>query len=156
MMAKTICYLLVAVIFFSACSDKPIPAKELAGVSAEDTTTHFEYEPAVSVLHGTLFLAAYEGDFAIAETGEPDSLAVETAYVLMLDKPIDITAPAVDNSGGFDVAQTNVSRIQLVPAIDAQQYLNRKVKITGKLWGAQTVHHHTPVLISVDEIIAAD
>ncbi|HLP51832.1 MAG TPA: DUF4431 domain-containing protein [Chitinophagales bacterium] len=158
-MIRTIYFLLLIAVALSACQNKPVPVKELPPLPVEDTITTFQYSPAVSVLHGTLYMAAYEGAPEYSHEEELNAedtvgLNVEMQYVLLLDKPINVLAPKIDESGGFNLPQTDVRKIQLVPAIDAQQYLNRKVKITGKLWGAQTAHHHTPVLISVDNIDA--
>lgn len=144
--------LLVAVVVLtSACNSKPKPLPVGQDIQLEDTTTVFNYGPAISVLQGTLYEATF-----VKETGEivddtdTGTTQVEKEFVLLLKRPISVNA---DTTEGFNDAQTNITQVQLVPVpTNARAYLNRRVKVTGKLWGAQTGHHYTPVLIQTTAI----
>ncbi len=57
----------------------------------------------------------------------------------------------------FDVAVSHLTDLQLVLGTHtyhqrAKELLLRKVIVTGVLFGAQTGHHHTPVLLDVMNI----
>jgi hypothetical protein len=74
----------------------------------------------------------------------------ETAWLLRLDQPACVAADASDATG-FNVAVANVREIQL--AVTPEQYqryrdrVGRRVALSGTLFGAETGHHHTPVLL---------
>lgn len=146
------CVLLITVVVLtSACNNKPKPLPVGQDIQLEDTTTVFNYDPAISVLQGTLYEATF-----VKETGEivddtdTGTTQVEKEFVLLLKRPISVNA---DTTEGFNDAQTNVTQVQLVPVPgNARAYLNRRVKVTGKLWGAQTGHHFTPVLMEVSNL----
>ncbi len=144
---------LLVVMLLTACDDKPKPLPVGLDIPLEDTTTVFNYGPAVSSLYGTLFEATFVKQSGVTiEEAEADTTPVEKQYVLLLKRPITINA---DGKDAFNQAQTNVTQVQLVPVpTNARAYLNRRVKVTGKLWGAQTAHHHTPVLIEASSIEA--
>jgi hypothetical protein len=135
-----------AVVLLAACEDKPKPLPIRLDIVPEDTTTHFNYGPAVSVLYGTLYEAAFVKQTGVTqEELEADTTPVEREVVLLLKRPLTITG---GNKDAFEPDQTNVTQVQLVPAPgNARAYLNHRVKVTGKLWGAQTGHHFTPVVM---------
>ncbi len=148
----TLCVLLVAIVaLLTACDDKPKPLPIRLDIVPEDTTTHFKYGPAVAELYGTLYEATFVKQTGVtAEEAEADTTPVEREVVLLLKRPITVTG---GNNDGFDTDQTNITQVQLAPVPgNARAYLNRRVKVTGKLWGAQTAHHHTPVLVEATSI----
>lgn len=144
---------IVTIALLTACEDKPKPLPIRLDIVAEDTTTHFNYSPAVSELYGTLYEATFVKETDVIEVDpEADSTMVEKEFILLLKHPISVNA---DTTDGFNDEQNNITKVQLVPIPDnARAYLNQRVKVTGKLWGAQTAHHHTPVLIEVTTIEA--
>lgn len=143
--------LIVTIALLTACEDKPKPLPIRLDIVPEDTTTHFKYGPAVAELYGTLYEAAFVKQTGVtAEEAEADTTPVEREVVLLLKHPITVTG---GNNDGFDTDQTNITQVQLAPVPgNARAYLNRRVKVTGKLWGAQTAHHHTPVLVEATSI----
>jgi hypothetical protein len=74
----------------------------------------------------------------------------ETMWLLRLDQPACVAADARDATG-FNVAVASVREIQLV--VTPEQYqryrdrVGRRVALSGTLFGAETGHHHTPVLL---------
>lgn len=141
----------VTVVLLTACEDKPKPLPVRLDIVPEDTTTRFNYGPAVSVLYGTLYEAAFVKQTGVTEEElEADTTPVEREVVLLLKRPVTVTG---GNKDAFEPDQTNITQVQLVPAPgNARAYLNRRVKVTGKLWGAQTGHHFTPVVIEVSSL----
>lgn len=96
---------------------------------------------------GTLTLETFLGPPNYGEDTITDKK--EQEYVLNLEKPINIIAPTEDISGGFNEAKTGIKKLQLIPNEKLGQYVNKKIKVSGKLFGTQTGHHHTEVLLSV-------
>jgi len=142
---------IVTIALLTACEDKPKPLPIRLDIVAEDTTTHFNYSPAVSELYGTLYEAPFVKQTGVTEEeARADTTPVEREVLLLLKRPITVTG---GNKDAFEPDQTNITQVQLAPAPgNARAYLNRRVKITGKLWGAQTAHHHTPVLLEVSNL----
>jgi hypothetical protein len=74
----------------------------------------------------------------------------EVTWLLQLDQPACVAADATDATG-FNVAVASVREIQL--AVTPEQYqrygnrVGRRVALSGALFGAETGHHHTPVLL---------
>jgi hypothetical protein len=74
----------------------------------------------------------------------------ETTWLLRLDQPACVAADASDDAG-FNVAVASVQDIQL--AVTPEQFqryrdrVGRRVSLAGTLFGAETGHHHTPVLL---------
>lgn len=80
----------------------------------------------------------------------------ETVWLLKLDRPACVSADPNDRSG-INAAVGTTARIQLL-LTEAQYkaYANRVGQhaiLTGKLFGAVTAHHRTPVLL--DQIVFA-
>jgi uncharacterized protein DUF4431 len=141
--------LIIATLALAACTGSPA-----ATTDSEEAKTgnalEYQYEPAVSTLHGTLTSKVYFGPPGYGE----DTLAdeKERTYVLVLDKGIAIQQPKKDLSDGYNAAIGNVTHIQLLNQESLDKYLNKTVSVTGTLFGAQTGHHHTDVLLDLKSI----
>ncbi len=132
-----------------ACSTNPQTDQEATEVKAENAS-EYQYEPAISTIHGTLSTKVYWGPPGYGEDTTVDEK--ENVYLLLLDKGINIQAPKKDLSDGYNAAINNVMQLQLVNQQSLDAYLNKNVTITGTLFGAQTGHHHTDVLLDVKTI----
>lgn len=107
------------------------------------------YEPDSVALTGTIKRKTFPGPpnyQSVAKGDEP-----EVVWVLYLKRPICVRGDN-ENEG-----ERNVSTIQLV-FTDPGQYqryrslLGQPVSVEGKLFHAQTGHHHTDVLMTVGNI----
>jgi len=82
----------------------------------------------------------------------------ETYWILTTSQSIVICAVGAEKSGG---TATNAGQQRLQLVLDDKQYklygslLNQRVSLTGKVWSAQTGHHHTGVLVTVEDMRAA-
>ena len=111
-----------------------------------------EYGPTVQ-LTGNLMEKTFPGPPNFASVAQGDS--PEVGWILHLDKPICVKGRAGDD---FDVAVSHLTDLQLALGNNdyyrqAKKFLNRKVIVTGVLFGAHTGHHHTPVLLDVKNIL---
>lgn len=113
---------------------------------ADDT---YKFEPAVVELLGTLIEKVYYGPPGYGENPKTDSK--EHAAILQLSKPIKVVAGKGDK---FNETRDKVKEVQVIniKGISLSMYFQKKIKVTGKLSSAITGHHHTDVLIEVDEI----
>ncbi|MES2133408.1 MAG: DUF4431 domain-containing protein, partial [Bacteroidota bacterium] len=68
---------------------------------------------------------------------------------LILSKAIRMKKPVTDVSDGYNAAINNIIEIQLVHQKPLDQYLNKQVTVSGTLFGAQTGHHHTDILLDL-------
>jgi hypothetical protein len=141
--------LIIASLAFAACNTNPQAEGETTDVKKENAT-EYQYEPAVSTIHGTLSSKVYWGPPGYGEDTTADEK--ENVYLLLLDKGINIQAPKKDLSDGYNGAINNVMQLQLVNQQSLDAYLNKHVTVTGTLFGAQTGHHHTDVLLDVKSI----
>ncbi len=141
--------LLIASLALAACSTNPHAEGEATEATTENAT-NYQYEPVVSTIHGTLSTKVYWGPPGYGEDTTVDEK--ENVYLLLLDKGINIKAPKKDLSDGYNAAINNVMQLQLVNQQSLDAYLHKKVTITGTLFGAQTGHHHTDVLMDVKSI----
>jgi len=79
----------------------------------------------------------------------------ETIWILHLAEPVCVNKGTDD----FDVRRAKVTDVQL--AVAPEMYtkyrglLSKAVNVSGTLFGEQTQHHFTPVLLLVKEIRAA-
>lgn len=140
--------LILASLAFAACSTNP--QVEDATELKKENPTEYQYEPAVSTIHGTLSSKVYWGPPGYGEDTTVDEK--ENVYLLVLDKGINIQAPKKDLSDGYNAAINNVMQLQLVNQQSLDAYLNKNVTVTGTLFGAQTGHHHTDILLDVKSI----
>lgn len=113
----------------------------------------FYYGPQESTLYGEL---KSEVGYGPPNFGEPpDENARFTYYVLYLDHAINILSQSTDpEMEDIEINRLNIKKAQLMgwQISNLEQLINRKVRVRGILFGAHTLHHHTPVLISVRQI----
>jgi hypothetical protein len=80
--------------------------------------------------------------------------APEIVWLIKLDAPVCVAADSTDRSG-INAAVARASAIQLV--LTDEQYkvyarwVGTHIVLTGKLFGAITAHHRTPVLMDMVE-----
>jgi hypothetical protein len=111
------------------------------------------YEPAVVSLHGTLIRKTLAGPPNYADIRHGDR--AETFLFLNLDRPICVDEDKSEPD--LNPKQTNIRRVQLVlfgtGAYDKYKALvGKRVVAAGTLFGWHTGHHHTPVLLTVNNI----
>lgn len=140
---------IIASLALAACTTNP-QAEGEARETKKENAAEYQYEPAVSTIHGTLSTKVYWGPPGYGEDTTVDER--ENVYLLLLDKGINIPAPKKDLSDGYNGAIHNVMQLQLVNQQNLDAYLNKEVTVTGTLFGAQTGHHHTDVLLDVKSI----
>ncbi|GAB4147448.1 MAG: hypothetical protein Fur0041_21450 [Bacteroidia bacterium] len=105
------------------------------------------YEPEVVTLEG---LIEENTGFSVPAYGEDlKSDARETYFVIVLQEPLDVIG-STDKGKEFNTTERGLMRIQL----DGDKkmlkpLLNKKVKLMGTIFHAQTSHHHTNVLLDV-------
>src|SRR5574341_695482 len=109
----------------------------------------FKFEPAVVTLTGKLVKKEFFGPPGYGEDPKKDSK--EQAAILVLTRPIRVVAEEDDQ---FNETRDNINEVQLinVKGIALSKFFQNKVKVTGKLSSAITGHHHTAVLIEIDDI----
>ena len=130
------------------------PGNNTADDAGSDSTVQvshqsktYSYEPAVSALEGKLETKNFWGPPGYGEDTLNDSK--ELCTILVLKDPIDIVA---DSTNELEESISNVKKIQLASAIKLDSYIGKNVLISGKLFSAQTGHHHTDVLMDVKKV----
>ena len=121
---------------------------------AEQPQDCLKYEPELVTLHGTIERQSFPGPPNYESVKDGDAL--EIYWFLRLDQPLCV----VGTDDPYNPAQAEVERVQLVfKGPDAYKryraLMGRKAIATGTLYGAQTAHHKTPLLISVVDLAAA-
>ncbi len=146
--------LIVIALFITSCSteaskeeEKQEEKHEAIIENKKELPTNYQYEPAISIITGTLT----KENFWCPPTFGEDTLSdkKEICPILLIDNPITIKA---DSSDVVNETKTNVSKIQLLTNLNLENYFYKKLLVKGKLFCAQTGHHHTEVLISATEI----
>ena len=140
-------YRRMVVVLFTICSFVVCVGQSTA------TSKCLTYGPAVVKLTGTLVRKTFPGPPNYESIRHGD--APETAWLLNLSRPI-----CVDKSDGdFNEGKSGISAIQLVlPEGYYKKYANlveKRIIATGTLYGSITGHHHTPVLLTVQELVRA-
>jgi len=127
------------------------PSHIVVGTPAVANQASYFYEPVVSLISGTLTVERFYGPPGFGEDTLHDSR--EDSYVLLLEAPIDVK-PEAQASDDFNVPKEGVFKIQLTSAqgISFREYKDKEVELRGTLFGAHTGHHHTDVLMEVQEI----
>jgi len=115
----------------------------------------YYYEPAISVISGTLTKKMFYGVPNYGETPEKDEKV--WVYILKPDFPVNVYG-YIDqqNDETADKNVTNITEIQVYSTakkIDFKNYLNKKIKLQGVFQSAQTGHHYTKVLMEVKKIL---
>lgn len=109
-----------------------------------------KYEPAITTIEGVVKNdRTFYGPPGFGSDPKVD--AKEKPERLVLDAPISITPEKGDPT---NEAVTDVSELQIVPneVSNLSDYLDRRVRVTGKLFQAHTGHHHTKALIALETI----
>ena len=106
------------------------------------------YDEEIRGLRGTLQIRVYFGPPNYGENPNTDSR--EAQAVLFLDK----TICTVKDDGSDNTDQVNQFEITLIPSqtVQLSSLAGKKVIVSGKLFGAHTGHHHTPLLLSLSSI----
>jgi|ERR1017187_4182775 hypothetical protein len=129
---------------------KPHHKKKKEAINNSDSS--YYYEPSVSILSGTLKEDEFYGAPGFGAT--PDKDEKEKQFILYLDKPINVK-PAKDNDEALET-KTKVDKITLIIDKKTSKFkhdIGKKIKVKGKLFPAETGHHHTPVLMGDAEIV---
>lgn len=142
--------MLIPALAFLMASCSGTDPKDEGSKDIPQNATEYGYEPEVSTLHGTLSTKLYWGPPGYGEDTTVDER--EPAYILTLPQGINITTPKNDLSEGYNAAINNVLKIQVVPQRNIDAYVGKAVTVTGTLFGAQTGHHHTDVLLDLKTI----
>jgi len=112
----------------------------LLGTSEPSACARFE--PAKEVIVGKLVRRTLEG---------------ETGWYVALEKPLCVKGEPSDDINADDVS--DVRLLQLVLMHDEyatdKDLVGKRVRVSGTLFTAHTGHHHTPVLITVEELTLA-
>lgn len=113
------------------------------------------YEPIIVKLSGVIDVKDSPGppNYESVENGD----AAETGYYLKLPQSIDVVTPNVKSgTDECDEPEKNIHVVQLVIRHDSDWPKIRKgnhVTLTGTLFHAISGHHHTRVLMFVDEAL---
>jgi hypothetical protein len=115
----------------------------------------FYYEPAKSVLSGTVKRVVFPGPPNYEDVKAGD--APQVCWILLLPRKANVRAIAGASTDEFNVPETGISDIQLAfTEPDAYQkhrrLLGKPVTVTGTLFHAHTGHHFTRVLLSVSSL----
>jgi hypothetical protein len=116
-----------------------------------------EYGPAVVKLTGKAIIEKYPLQSYNYRTGDMKVENVDFEF-LLLDKPICVKGKEGDE---YSPPQTDIRKIELKNVNKTQQKvfntcLNRKIVVTGKLFGRHTRYHRGDVLIMVESITPAN
>ncbi len=121
------------------------------GITAQSESPCYYYESDTVNLTGKMVRDTFPGPPNYESIKEGD--AMEVYWVLQLQKPICMNAVADDYT---NVDRQNVTQLQMVVGDGMyKKYRNllyKTVTVKGTLFGAQTGHHHTDVLITVISI----
>jgi hypothetical protein len=130
---------IVAATLWAALWNSPTQARE---------PSCLEYEPAVVTLSGTISRHMHYGPPNYGEDPEHDEKGFY--WYLDLDRPICVNGKNEDSPDME--GESDVRHVQIVYGVYADYppgrgWIGRHVSITGSLFHADTVHHHTEVLI---------
>ena len=114
-------------------------------------------EPQPLTLKGSLIRPVFPGPPNYEDVKKGDK--PERAYIIKLDAPICATGDEfLDSSQTFDTVQLVVDDLAKDSrALNASltQLVGKRVEVTGKSgFGAQTGHHHAPLLVTLVKIAA--
>jgi len=109
------------------------------------------YEPTRVTLEGTLTSRSLPGPpnyVSIARGDHP-----ETIFLVTLDQPICVSA---DPSSRMNArSHAGITEVQLAPNSQRpRRFVDKRVRVSGSLFGAQSRHHRTPVVLNVTGIRA--
>ena len=135
-----------------------VDKSKLTKTDSEKTNTTSEiynYEPDTSVVLGIVKKELFFGPPGYGETPKKDSK--ENCYILYLLKPVRIK-PVNGSDKDFDIEQNSIDKFQIYSNNNNvnnffENHLSDRIMVRGKFFGAQTGHHHTPVMMEVFEYI---
>lgn len=128
---------IVAIALLMAITSSPVRAHCLSGESADATVT--------GVLKRMTFAGPPNYD-SLAAGDRP-----ETYFVLRLATPACLETP----EDGAVSAETLQLLLDTTQFQRYRPYLGHTVKIVGRLWPAQSGHHHTPLMLTPRSIVDA-
>lgn len=141
-----ILFIAITLLALTGCNSHPQTQEQVTEQKTENAL-EYQYEPVVSTLNGKLTTHVYWGPPGYGQDTTVDEK--EKEYVLILSKAIRMKKPVTDISDGYDAATSDITQIQLVHQNPLEQYLNKQVTVSGTLFGAQTGHHHTDILLDL-------
>ena len=118
-----------------------------------------DYEPAVVELHGKLTVQTFFGPPNFGENPETDSK--EDQPVLSLDEPINVCGKTEHDEAYESPSVGRVKDVTLVFQVPSEAWtshkawIGKKVVVAGTLFHADTGHHHTDILMSLQSISLA-
>jgi len=123
----------------------------------QQKTTGYRYEPAVSIISGTLIHKMVYGPPNYGETPNIDEK--NYIYILKLDQPVNVYADA--NQPDPEIAdhtllnQTEIQTFSNIDRVhkDLKKYLNKKIKLQGVLFTGRTGGQYTPIQYQVNKIL---
>jgi hypothetical protein len=115
-----------------------------------------DYQPAMATIRGSLSLMPAYGPPGFGE--DPAHDAREDHLAITLDSPACMDASSKPQTE--DVAETDIRTMQLVfrnsdAFRQAKQWIGKKISVTGGPYHRFTGHHHTAVLLQVENITEA-
>lgn len=112
------------------------------------------YEPAITTLFGIIHIKDSPGPPNYNNSNKDH--AKVTGYYVILDKNIDVQLPPIETpENGMDEPEENIKTVQLVinhRSDWTKLKENNHVRITSTLFHWFSGHHHTKVLMSVNEV----
>jgi hypothetical protein len=121
--------------------------------AVDPTGPCLNYDDSSVTLIGTIFTRIYFGPPNYGE--HPDSDGRDTAFLLLLDAPICVSAsahPEQDNNS----SESNQILIQLaavsINVTVLSKAVGKRATVRGSLYHALTGHHRTPVLMDVNDV----
>lgn len=113
------------------------------------------YEPAVVRLRGTITQKTFPGrpNYESVEKGDEP----ENEWILNVDMPLCTNKANNDTSDPDHLSEANIGKLELV-FMGHQNYdtyrlmLGKTVDVTGSLFHAYTAHHHTTILLQVQDM----
>ncbi len=115
--------------------------------------TRMRYNDPTVTLYGQVYTDFFFGRPNYGAS--PSTDAIEHAIILALDEPICVEGDGQRYDGNYEsIAEDYIDRVQIATRdVDAlPQLRGHGVKLKGRLWHAHTGHHHTGVLMSVEDV----
>ncbi len=108
------------------------------------------YEPAVVTLSGTVSIQKAYGPPGFGE--DPAHDAREDFPLLTLDHPVCVNANPADPTTENEASVVGLQLVYDLGARFDRRILRQHVNVTGKLMHQMTGHHHTKVLLQVENV----
>ena len=113
--------------------------------------TDYYYYPSISKIEGELTLQSF---FVPPSYGEdPVNDEREDVYILRLNYHINVISEKEEREeGDLDSTKLNIKEVQICTLEPIRHLVNKKIKVSGIFFGANTGHHWTPVILDVKDI----